>query len=1275
MRKIKKLILIFIVLALLAGGGLVALVMMSFNPEAYQKQVMASIRELTGRELTVGGPTVMTWSPMPTVVMQKVKISNQNQSDEKTMLSVDRVQIQIEWASLLKSPLVVKSVELTNPVLLLERLESNRANFALPFLVDPDRQLPDADFLSGASGAATKIDEISIQNGTVRYVNHITDNQIQVEKVTGELAVDSLRGPFRFQGKGLIYNNELTLSATSGVFKTATPVDISLKLTEPQSQFSLDMSGKLTPDAIDKWFSGIGTFTVQKPNLVLDMAGLPRLDAVLDKPTVGNLTAELTPTKDILKEFTVRFGDGEKATAVTGTVIRSSAGAVQDWHISVGMNEFNPAVWQNYRALLNWDLLAADKKYPHMTLQAKVQSVPYLKGEIQNVDVSARYEAGKLKINQFSATLPGRTAVKATGASEVRAGRPTLELSMQATSDSVKTLGTWLFPDNAVIRDTKMLQRGNAVGRITVSDDKTSVTFQELKIDEATLSGTVTKTGGKAAGYDAQVQVVGLNGDAYTGWQASEQPTDLAALPWQIKSAFEKATYLADVRANVSLDMNDTTWFGMPISKAQLKANMDKGVLKIDTLSLQNIATANLSVQGLLEGVGRPQMNVGNLTVQVDTKQLPLLLKRANIGTKWALIEQAAETKVTLSAAGGRDGTWQVSALGNVGETSLRLGGQLSALETTPTVNNFDVDIAYPNFQTFAGFMWPDKKVLPQLEGALKVKAVLTGSAKHLEIKDGLLGIGLHRITGTVIYDHKNRKTIQAELASPSLDMGKIMPEEMVWYTSAGGFSDKPFAWGFLTDWEGSVKLKANQLLIRNMDIRNATVEIAAKDKKLTLTKLDGVSGTGTKSPIQAKGTLDWSGTPKLDAAFFIKDLPLRTDFLVLKDIALGNGLMSIEGTVKAEGSTPLAMSQHLFGAGKIGIQNAQLIGVQIAPLVPVVTRALQKGESPDMFEPQMQRILTSGKTPVNAIFGAFSLSDGVMRMMDLTVKMPDAEANPTQVIWDMPKQTMDISIPVTLTPLSHLPPVVLGISVNKGQSRYQPSFSDLSKEISYRVKTNQTEKQAVQEKQQQKKVVETRAEREAEAAELTEMARIIVSNMEIQLKQYPNDNADQVLQAAKDALAIVNQLAVREEPTDAQLIQQIEQARIVMIKQSEFQAIMEQETLMATQGKMDAYRREAQKLLQETEGWSAQKPDVVALRQLADNARQNGALLEKANQLLGQGRSDAEVAQIMKAAETALARIKEVHARAAQFDMTVAAPVPAEPAEPVLSGAIGRAN
>ena len=342
----KKFLLIVLLLLLLAVGGVVGLVMMSFNPASYQKQVVESVQKLTGREVSITGEASITWNPIPTIVMRDIRLSNTDKSENPVMLSVESAKIMIAWESLLKSPLVIKSVELTNPVLILERYENNRSNFAFPFLLDPKFQLQEVDLLSEGSEAATRINSIIVKNGTVKYVNRITDSQVEVTGLSGELSVDTVRGPFRFKGTGNYLDKGYRASADIGMFQGATPIDVKLNISEPTMAFSTDITGQFTPAGTDKLFEGAGTFSIGKINDFLAMIGLPAVDAKGGQKTVGSVTLVSAPAQDTLKDLTFQIGEGEQSIAVAGTFTRTILGKKPTYSANVGMSVFRYQDWQ-----------------------------------------------------------------------------------------------------------------------------------------------------------------------------------------------------------------------------------------------------------------------------------------------------------------------------------------------------------------------------------------------------------------------------------------------------------------------------------------------------------------------------------------------------------------------------------------------------------------------------------------------------------------------------------------------------------------------------------------------------------------------------------------------------------------------------------------------------------------------------------------------------------------------------------------------------------------
>ena len=1257
----KKFFVILLLLIVLVVGGLVGLVMMSFNPTAYQKQVVSFIQKLTEREVVVNGGTSITWNPIPTVVINDIRLANIDQSKTPTMMSIDKVQITIAWASLLKSPLEIKSIELTRPVLSLERLASNRSNFAFKFLVDPTFQLQEIDLLSNGSTSSTKIESIVIKDGFIKYDNQITGVNFDVTDINGSLAVDTVRGPFRFKGAGTVGKKQYSLALSTEAFQGSLPINMDVQLSEPTMQARLDVAGKLTPLSMDKWFEGSGTFSVGKTNTLLDLFQLPALGSGADLPSSGSLTLDITPTTDTLKDFVVQIGEGDKKSGLTGTFSRDMIGRVPHYTMSLGMDTLNRSEWQAYLDKLNWTALNGSSPLPDISFQAIIHSVPYGANTIRDLTLAGEYKDGNLKIDKSTVLLPGNTQATFTATTQISNEVPSLTFGIQAQSDAVSDLLAWAFPKEDWSKKLSFLKKGTYTGRLVMTPDQLTLSVDDLKVNDTSASGTISKTLSDKPTYGMKLALSNINFDSYTGWKAPEKPAALSDLPLLIKTSLEKASWVNDLNVQATIDVNDGTIFALPTSRIHLAGALADNVLRLDTLTMQNMASANLSAAGTITGVGRPQLNVDGLQLSLEAKQLALLLERLKMEATLPLIKKATTVLLQASIKGGRDGSWALETQATLSDTNIRLNGQLESLETKPTFKNLAFDIAHPNFKTFMGLVAPTFSALPKLDGTFKAKGIFSGTQDRFELTDTQFGVGLQQLNGSLTFDNQKIKTLSAKIVSPSIDLERFWSGKNTFYSPIAGFSDKAFDFSALDDWNLNIQLKASQLLFGNTNIRQADIALSMQNKELSLTKFTGTSGASDKAPVHVSGKFDWNTTPKLIANFSLQNIPLRQDFLLLSDFAFGGGVLSISGDINARGSSPQELVSHLSGKGSLNIRGGQMMGVDVEQMIPIVTRAIQRNEDKKSFEPEFNRVLTNGKTILKSITGDYVVADGIIRMMDLTLDTANATANPTQIVWDLPKRTLDISIPVVLNPLDTLPPFILGISAGGGKGIYTPNFTDLSATLSNQSRATLANDMRQRQEEAQQLAVQKRSDRITDSQTLTQQARAAVVSMEQKLKEFPFDKGQRIIQSAKDALAIVNQLSVREEPTDAQVIQQIEQARLVLIKADEFQQALEQETLFNTQNQMSAYREKSRQMTQQLETWAKAYPDIDIVAQLADNAAKNRDVVDYLYDLLRPDMSTAQVEQILTAAADATAKIEKAYRHVERFDLKPAETAPIE--------------
>ena len=242
---IKKIILWFFLILLILLAVLSYIGYRSFNQEAFKNQIISSIQELTGRTFAVNGPYSLVWDPLPTMTLENISLSNIENSPwdplptmtldnislsnienspNKDMFKAEKIQIQIEWASLLKSPTRIKNIIIVNPEALIERISRSVTNINFPQLFAANDTL-NSDSILGESKKQAKIDNIHIENGSLQYINQMTKQNYHLTQLTGDIALGSLNGPFGFEGKGNWHNVPVKINMSLSAHEISRPMD------------------------------------------------------------------------------------------------------------------------------------------------------------------------------------------------------------------------------------------------------------------------------------------------------------------------------------------------------------------------------------------------------------------------------------------------------------------------------------------------------------------------------------------------------------------------------------------------------------------------------------------------------------------------------------------------------------------------------------------------------------------------------------------------------------------------------------------------------------------------------------------------------------------------------------------------------------------------------------------------------------------------------------------------------------------------------------------
>ena len=528
----KKFILTILLIAVLLVGSSIYLLARSLNAQSYQQQIIAAVSELTGKEMTVTGTPSLKWLPTPTLVMNGITLSNHKGSEIPDMITADRLQVQIEWSSLLKTPLVVKSVELIKPVLHLERLENNQANWSLPLFFAPDSNINDTLFLGLENSSNNiKIDSLQIQNGTIVYDNKVTGQKTKIDSINGNISIGALKGPYQFEGTAKIFETLFSGKINSDVIRNDMPSKITAKITEKNSELHLDFTGEISPSDPKKVIWGDASFAITKPQFLMESFGLPVLNETLKQPAVGNFGINITPLEDKLNNLIVRFGSDDNPFAITTTLAYSpkTAASPESYSGQIAINKLDYIAFKPYFDKFGWaDLTNTEKTLPNIKTTLNISEFILPTGTLKNTAANVSFINRQLSLTSGKTTILNNTPVTFQINSGIKDKTPYLSSRISGKTTNADALFALLNIQTPVQSDQSEQAQKNPVEKtikqietsadITLSPELLSVHFNSLNIDSVSVTGTVNLDRNNSKKMTLNLDVNNLNIDTYTKW-------------------------------------------------------------------------------------------------------------------------------------------------------------------------------------------------------------------------------------------------------------------------------------------------------------------------------------------------------------------------------------------------------------------------------------------------------------------------------------------------------------------------------------------------------------------------------------------------------------------------------------------------------------------------------------------------------------------------------------------------------------------------------------
>ncbi len=1241
----KKFLLTVLFLLCVIIGGLAFFVIRSFNADNFQKQIVKTVSEITGREFNVMGATYVSWFPSPEIVLNDVTLANAKGSTRGVMLSIPRVSIQLTWKSLLKNPLVIDRVKVENPVLYLERTAPDKVNWNFSFM---EKNALENSMLGGNNSfVQTRIDNLQVKNGVLNYSNMATNASVELVNVNGRITLDSLQGPYLFdgsvQGGESVFLTKLAIKQLTADI----PVPFSLEVKSKDQSLSLNLDGQFLTQSKKLDLSADGSFFVQKPNEILKTLGLLTLSPSLNVPAQGGLTYTSQNGVDSIKNFTIRFGENEDSVALTASASREEKNGSLLYTGSFAINHFDYAQWSNVLDYLKKQNLN-DPKTPNFDMKMNAQKITYQNNVFKEASLSVSKSGDRMIIHYLKALLDGETELSSSGGSLFANDKEGLSLIVNLKSKNLKKfLSSYM---NTKDIPSNVLNAAQLDASVSLWSDLIDVDISSFETGGSVVSGKMQILKDKTPTINFDGSVKNVNLDNYTGYKPDSEKMDILDVIPSIKSYFKNAEYLTKFNSKFNIDLKDITAHQLPILNGKLTGSLNDGTLKVSEFRATGVAMAALLAAGEIEAVASDDQKIKNLRLDFNTKELKLFLDRAHLASNNQFLNETNAISTTLQVTEDKN-LWTGSLRNKIGELETRFAGSVLYDGSNVEAKNLNVDITYPSFQQFLKNVLLTKKINNSIEGEFSFKGILNGNLQDLKLTESNVQIGTSQLSfDGEIKNTISQKSVDLKVKTPSFDVDRFMLNDFKNVLAEGPLGNTPFNFSLLDLWKINLDLDAGQLLWHSNELKNASVKLNIRDKQLVLENLSGVPSVEGTS-LKVTGSLSWAGVPNLKTNVELSGYELGPNIITGGKTSFGNGVLTFSGDFSTMGQSPNEMRKNISGSGKMNVENTLWVGADIQKIPSLIAKTIKERSQKHIFDTEISRYLHSGKTMLPSLVGNFTIDKGIFKMMDASLKADMFYSNPMQVVYNIPAQTIDVSVPITLAEYGDLPPFALSLKGSLLNPVYQANFVDLSNAVDDIVQQGNTKiaEQLQKEKEQLAKI--TLNERALRIKQAIAEARESVKMADEKLFAGDNDSAAFLLQNARDALSIVNQLSVKEKLTDAEYIQLMEKSRLAILKAKEAVDEAVRDLYFEDRKQVQTFVKQSQEMLAQMKFIHDSNPEIEIVSKLLIPVSQYVEVLKETNMKFSTDLTHDEHDELMQTAREAFSKIVHAYEYVARFE------------------------
>jgi len=947
---LKKIVIALVVpVVLLVGAVLVGPSFIDWN--SYKGQIVAAIRDNTGRDASIDGNIAFSILPKPALSITGLRIANFEGAQTADMVRLQELRVRVSIGPLLERRIVVEQLELVEPVIAFEVAEDGKASWDIDIAAVAESGAGSAE--SGASETPFDISlaNVRVDGGVLSFEDRRAGMSERVEQLQMMIVAQSLSGPFDMKASALARGVPFSIELTTGTLKPEQPLTIGLKAALTEADAKLRFNGKMLPPIQTGLLSGkleiVGSNAVE----LASIAGGGDLPSALAQPVSVDGMLMVSPDKVALKGTAIKLGafSGNGAFSVT-------LGEPVNVDIAISVNRLNlddflsqdtaittvptkstsrPAASDEPKTVKSGPVKLGLPKNINASLDLAIDVIQYRGGVIREAGLRAALANGEVTLDRASALLPGASDISLLGFLSFTGGEPSFDGEIAAASDNLRSLLDWSGVDTGALPPDRL--RGfSYASKIKVTPIALEVQDINVRLDTSTMTGGLAVALRERPGFGLRLAIDQMNLDAYLPGQPRKPAANELAQKRPRTSVTSSSKeiplgFLSSFDANIDLEIDQLIVKKGLARKVRFDGLLIGGNLSVRSASVADFAGARADFSGDLKGLTTTP-SIG-LKYHAGVNDPGKLFRFLGLSQPISMRELS---KVNLS--GSVDGTLEALAVKSdiaAAGAKIAIEGNVKQIINAPTLM-LGIAINHPELAQFVRLAAPDFRPAASKLGPLAAAFRLSGTPQDLKLSELDGALGPVRIKGAMaVRTDRTVPFVKADLSTSEILLDLFQPPANSAKTATargraansalggrgstrpdGRWSREPIDFSRLKGFDADVNVRMAGLVSDKIRLSEPVVDVSLKSGQLDVKQCRARLFGGT---VSVKGRVNSaSKKPPIKIDLVLSDIDLAATAQTFGVLPRANGLLSANASLTMSGNSEVALVSSLAGTGTL---------------------------------------------------------------------------------------------------------------------------------------------------------------------------------------------------------------------------------------------------------------------------------------------------------------------------------------------------------------------